>query len=384
MLCYNISVHTFRREGFHMRKLGIFILVAVLSIIGLAEVDLETLSNRVDLLEEYVNMLYESLGERVTNEELEVAVSNLSEELENLKALIDELSQKNEELVVTLNIHDNDILKIYETLGEIVEKVEMLMAKFEPAESEETETEEVTVDINDLAEIVNGLAMQIGDLDYLIGKRLSALEGKVDALAEKTAVEELDGRVAELETQVLNINSTLSDGLPMIRTAVYQLAEDLAALEAKMTEYIAVSLETLKEELQVIPDEIVGYEELALVVENLEAAIEQRVGAVEEHVDTMFEEISSLKETLETLSLKANMFDDDIVKLYEALGNKVEKDEFESQLADMKAENEQLKKDFEAKLAEKDAKISELNTFALVGIALGAIGVALGIWAVVK
>ncbi len=367
-----------------MRKLGIFILVAVLSIIGLAEVDLETLSNRVDLLEEYVNMLYESLGERVTNEELEVAVSNLSEELENLKALIDELSQKNEELVVTLNIHDNDILKIYETLGEIVEKVEMLMAKFEPAESEETETEEVTVDINDLAEIVNGLAMQIGDLDYLIGKRLSALEGKVDALAEKTAVEELDGRVAELETQVLNINSTLSDGLPMIRTAVYQLAEDLAALEAKMTEYIAVSLETLKEELQVIPDEIVGYEELALVVENLEAAIEQRVGAVEEHVDTMFEEISSLKETLETLSLKANMFDDDIVKLYEALGNKVEKDEFESQLADMKAENEQLKKDFEAKLAEKDAKISELNTFALVGIALGAIGVALGIWAVVK
>ncbi len=365
-----------------MRKLGIFILVAVLSIIGLAQVDLETLENRVQLLEEYVNMIYEVLGQKVSGEELDFAVAGITEEIENLKALTEELSQKNEELVVTLNIHDNDILKIYETLGEIAEKVEMLMAKLEPAETEEASTEESSGDINDLAEIVNGLAMQIGDMDYLLGKRLSALEGKVDTLAEKAVVEELDVRVAELETQVLNINSTLSDGLPMIRTAVYQLAEDLAALEAKMTEYISVSIETLKEELQVELEEKVGHEELALVVENLEAALEQRVGAVEEHIDTIFEELSSLKEILETLSLKANMFDDDIVKLYEALGNKVEKDEFEGQLADLKAENEQLKKDFEAKLAEKDAKIFELNNFALWGLILGVVGVGLGIWAV--
>ncbi len=367
-----------------MRKLGIFVLVAVLSIIGLAEVDFETLGNRVDLLEEYVNMLYESLGERVTYEELEVAVANLSELIEELKVHIDELSQKNEELVVTLNIHDNDILKIYETLGEIVEKVEMLVGELEPAETEETSAEETSVDINDLAEIVNGLAMQIGDMDYLISKRLSALEGKVDALAEKTVVEELDGRVSELETQVLNINSTLSDGLPMIRTAVYQLAEDLAALEAKMTEYIAVSVDMLKEDLEALLAEKVSYEELAFVVENLEAALEQRVGAVEEHLDTIFEELSSMKELLETISLKANMFDDDIVKLYEALGNKVDRDEFEGQLADMKAENEQLKKDLETKLAEKDARISELNNFALIGIVLGVVGVGLGIWAVLK
>ncbi|MEN3043174.1 MAG: hypothetical protein ABDH59_07785, partial [Fervidobacterium sp.] len=102
-----------------MKKLGIILAVVFFGLMVFAQADLSSIVNRIELLEEYANMIYDAVGTKVAYEDLEEIYQKLND-LENyVRSII-------EDIKVTLDIHDGDILKIYETIGTLSEQVSAL------------------------------------------------------------------------------------------------------------------------------------------------------------------------------------------------------------------------------------------------------------------
>ncbi|ODN31091.1 hypothetical protein [Fervidobacterium thailandense] len=268
-----------------MRKLGILLAVLLFGIFVYAqEVDVEGILNRLELLEEYANMIYETVGTKVGYEELEglisdldariselevsilniqstletglpairdmlyelsaniaaveeksamytdVRVDSLKEELDRLAEELASLQTLLEDVKVTLDIHDGDILKIYETLGSLSEelaglqesvtalvsvtedvesmklKLDMhdqdivniydnlaMKANLESVENLEASVTALEEAVNGLSEILTGLAAQIGDTDYLLRKQIENLGKNLESgLADKASKEEVE------------------------------------------------------------------------------------------------------------------------------------------------------------------------------------------------
>jgi len=134
---------------------------------------------------------------------------------------MDEILPMLDDIKVTLDIHDGDILKIYDTLGTLSEQIAAVqekLASFEEisasiesltlkldmhdqdivniydnlsmkADREQVDTLEASVtdlqeQISGLNEILTGLAAQIGDTDYLLRKAIENtqkdLQAKID------------------------------------------------------------------------------------------------------------------------------------------------------------------------------------------------------------
>lgn len=204
-----------------MKKLGILIAVVLFGIFAFAqEVDMETLLNRIELLEEYTNMIYDVLGTKVSSDDFE------------------------------------------------------------------------------------------------------------------TALAELDGRISELETKVLNIQSTIDTGLPALRDMLYELSANLAAVEERLTSYMEVSLSTLKDEAKAeVMDEILPmlddikvtldiHDGDILKIYDTLGTLSEQIAAVQEKLAS-FEEISA---SIESLTLKLDMHDQDIVNIYDNLSMKADRE----------------------------------------------------------
>jgi chromosome segregation ATPase len=231
-----------------MKKLGILIAVVLFGIFVFAqEVDMETLLNRIELLEEYTNMIYDVLGTKVSSDDFE------------------------------------------------------------------------------------------------------------------TVLAELDGRISELETKVLNIQSTIDTGLPALRDMLYELSANLAAVEERLTSYIEVSLLTIKDEAKAeLMDEILPmlddikvtldiHDSDILKIYDTLGTLSEQIAAIQEKLAS-FEEISAL---IESLTLKLDMHDQDIVNIYDNLS--------------MKADREQVDT-LEASVADLQEQIAGLNEI-LTGLA---------------
>lgn len=231
-----------------MKKLGILIAVVLFGIFVFAqEVDMETLLNRIELLEEYTNMIYDVLGTKVSSDDFE------------------------------------------------------------------------------------------------------------------TVLAELDGRISELETKVLNIQSTIDTGLPALRDMLYELSANLAAVEERLTSYIEVSLLTIKDEAKAeLMDEILPmlddikvtldiHDSDILKIYDTLGTLSEQIAAIQEKLAS-FEEISAL---IESLALKLDMHDQDIVNIYDNLS--------------MKADREQVDT-LEASVADLQEQIAGLNEI-LTGLA---------------
>ncbi|QIV79022.1 hypothetical protein [Fervidobacterium pennivorans] len=280
-----------------MKKLGILIAVVLFGIFAFAQqLDMETLLNRIELLEEYTNMIYDVLGTKVSSDEFETVLAELDERIseletkvlniqstidtglpalrdmlyelsanlaaleeritsyvevslmsskEEIKAeLMDEILPMLDDIKVTLDIHDSDILKIYDTLGTLSEQIAAVqekLASFEEistsiesltlkldmhdqdivniydnlsmkADREQVDTLEASVtdlqeQISGLNEILTGLAAQIGDTDYLLRKAIENtqkdLQAKIDTKADAKVVEE---KVNVVQEKVNNVN----------------------------------------------------------------------------------------------------------------------------------------------------------------------------------
>ncbi|MFN4268848.1 MAG: hypothetical protein ACK4EZ_08445 [Fervidobacterium pennivorans] len=296
-----------------MKKLGILIAVVLFGIFAFAqEVDMETLLNRIELLEEYTNMIYDVLGTKVSSDDFE------------------------------------------------------------------------------------------------------------------TALAELDGRISELETKVLNIQSTIDTGLPALRDMLYELSANLAAVEERLTSYMEVSLSTLKDEAKAeVMDEILPmlddikvtldiHDGDILKIYDTLGTLSEQIAAVQEKLAS-FEEISA---SIESLTLKLDMHDQDIVNIYDNLSMKADReqvDALEASVTDLEASvtdlqeqiagmNEILtglaaqigdtdyllrkaienaQKDLQAKIDTKadakavEEKVNNVNMIAWIGVVLGAVALVL-------
>jgi len=298
-----------------MKKLGIILAVVLFSLVAFAqEVDLEVLQNRVDLLEEYSNMIYDSLGTKLSVDDFDVAMAGLDERLgaletnvlnlqgtinDGLPALRDmiyelsanlssleerltsyvgvssdeakaaaieealaEVNPVLDDIKVTLDIHDGDILKIYETLGNLNDELSNLndmVSELQPvsenlqalslkvdmhdqdivnlydnlstkADAEKVDALEATVtdlldSIDGLSEIITGLGAQIGDTDYLLRKQIADLAAIANANTAK---------IDELAKGTEENYSTLSDKVSLLEdysNMIYDTASTKAAQE---------------------------------------------------------------------------------------------------------------------------------------------------------
>ena len=304
-----------------MKKLGIILAVVLFSLVAFAqEVDLEVLQNRVDLLEEYSNMIYDSLGTKLSVDDFDVAMVGLDERLgaletnvlnlqgtinDGLPALRDmiyelsanlssleerltsyvgvssdeakaaaieealaEVNPVLDDIKVTLDIHDGDILKIYETLGNLNDELSNLndmVSELQPvsenlqalslkvdmhdqdivnlydnlstkADAEKVDALEVTVtdlldSIDGLSEIITGLGAQIGDTDYLLRKQIADLAAIANANTAK--IDELAKGTEENYGTLSDKVSLLEDYSNMIYDTVNTKAaqEDVAQLQ---------------------------------------------------------------------------------------------------------------------------------------------------------
>jgi len=296
-----------------MKKLGILIAVVLFGIFAFAQqLDMETLLNRIELLEEYTNMIYDVLGTKVSSDEFE------------------------------------------------------------------------------------------------------------------TVLAELDERISELETKVLNIQSTIDTGLPALRDMLYELSANLAALEERITSYVEVSLMSSKEEIKAeLMDEILPmlddikvtldiHDSDILKIYDTLGTLSEQIAAVQEKLAS-FEEIST---SIESLTLKLDMHDQDIVNIYDNLSMKADReqvDALEASVTDLEASitdlqeqiagmNEILtglaaqigdtdyllrkaienaQKDLQAKIDTKadakavEEKVNNVNMIAWIGVVLGAVALVL-------
>ncbi|SHN51829.1 S-layer homology domain-containing protein [Fervidobacterium gondwanense] len=307
---------------------------------------ISTLANRIELLEEYTNMIYDTLQTKAD-------VSSLDE----LQAMIEEFKAELEvtiqDMKLVLDLHDQDIVKLYDLVNSIQDK---FTYEDEEGQKSEINLAELKNDVAAMNEILNGLAAQLGDVDYLLRKQIADLDKKVTSqdevlqksiddinakLEENTSAievlnakaaeleetiannyatlsdailgqqeeftmskEEISARIDELETKVLNIQSTIDTGLPAIRDMVYGLSEDLKSLEDRLTSYVDVRVDDLATRIEALEELVANHDDRLNLVENQLVSLTQvveEVKADKSEVEELRQEVSNKLATKEEL-----------------------------------------------------------------------------------
>ncbi len=307
---------------------------------------ISTLANRIELLEEYTNMIYDTLQTKAD-------VSSLDE----LQAMIEEFKAELEvtiqDMKLVLDLHDQDIVKLYDLVNSIQDK---FTYEDEEGQKSEINLAELKNDVAAMNEILNGLAAQLGDVDYLLRKQIADLDKKVtsqDEVLQKSiddinaklekntsaievlnakaaeleetiannyatlsdailgqqeeftmSKEEISARIDELETKVLNIQSTIDTGLPAIRDMVYGLSEDLKSLEDRLTSYVDVRVDDLATRIEALEELVANHDDRLNLVENQLVSLTQvveEVKADKSEVEELRQEVSNKLATKEEL-----------------------------------------------------------------------------------
>ncbi|HOH53069.1 MAG TPA: hypothetical protein PLN23_02540 [Fervidobacterium sp.] len=327
-----------------MKKLGIILAVVLFSLVAFAqEVDLEVLQNRVDLLEEYSNMIYDSLGTKLSVDDFDVAMVGLDERLgaletnvlnlqgtinDGLPALRDmiyelsanlssleerltsyvgvssdeakaaaieealaEVNPVLDDIKVTLDIHDGDILKIYETLGNLNDELSNLndmVSELQPV-SESLQALSLKVDMHD-QDIVNLY-------DNLSTK---ADAEKVDAL-EVTVTDLLDS-IDGLSEIITGLGAQIGDTDYLLRKQIADLAAIANANTAKIDELAKGTEEnysTLSDKVSLLED----YSNMIYDTASTKAAQED-VAQLQQTVDNNTAKIDQLEKSLNEANAK--------------------------------------------------------------------------------
>lgn len=293
-----------------------------------------------------------------------------------LEGKIEELTTQVQDIKLTLELHDQDIIKLYDFVTQIQDK---FVYTDEEGNTSEIDLSEIKNDIAGLSEILSGLAAQLGDVDYLLRKQIADLDkktsakddelansikelsNKVDELAAQfemlqakiddvnesianvydtlsngilsvqenlTILEaELTARLDELETRILNIESTIETGLPAIRDMVYGLSEDLANAQESMKAYADVLADELNakfEEHELANNE--KFEDLYKTIEEQTATLSEAIMGQQEELALLQEKLDKLNdfvvnfknevsEKLENLDMRLSLLEDQVASL---------------------------------------------------------------------
>ncbi|MCX7654052.1 MAG: hypothetical protein N2Z58_05210 [Fervidobacterium sp.] len=306
------------------------------STLPLGIVNIETYK-KLKELEENLNLVYDALESRVPYEEFEELrnmVMTLADQItfldertssyidlviEGLKNdfsadisnLSDELMQIVGELKVTIDIHDSDILRIYETLGDIPE-IRQTLKRIEeelilPIMSSQ---EQVENQIQDLK-----ISFDIHDSDILkIYETLGILSEQVNLLTEKS--KDLEEMKTQLEEVVLKLNLHDQDVVNIYdvlaykadSTVVEEIERKLEELRSNLNSQIDKNLDTRITLLE-------EYTNMIYEVANSKVSIED----VEEMIVPIKNEVNTISEKLGEVLEKTKIQDIDIIKLYDAV-----------------------------------------------------------------
>ncbi|MGQ9856395.1 MAG: hypothetical protein ACUVQF_06630 [Fervidobacterium sp.] len=345
-----------------MRKLGILIAVVFFGIFVFAEgVDVEALSNRVDLLEEYTNMIYDTLNTKLSAEDLDLALAEINDKLLELDALTNRID--------LLEEYTN---MIYDTLGTKVsaEELETTLAEFDSRLSE-LETQLLNVS----STVETGLPA-LRDMLYELSANLAAMEDRITSYVEVSLAGVKEETMEELQPMFDDIKVTLdihdSDILKIYDT-LGMLSEQIAAIEERLAGLEEANIESLALRLDMHDQDIVN------IYDNLSAkADREQVDALEEKVATVEEDLAGLSDVV--TGLAAQIGDTDyllrksIENVQKDLQGKI--DETNKNVEALKASTEELKAN-KADTKAVEEKVNNVNMIAWIGVILGAVAVVL-------
>jgi len=355
------------------------------------QVMIDELRNRTDLLEEYTNLIYDTLNTKADSETVEQLYEELYSEIEKLQ---NDLLTDLEDIKLTLDLHDQDIIQLYDLINNINDK---FIYTDEEGNQQEISLVELKDTVDTLNDILNGLAGTVGDIDYTLRMQIDTLRTELTAEDEELAAKisemsdaietaqlqiayvedslvntysvlsealmnqqeeftattsEISGRIDELETRVLNIEDTIATGLPVIRDMVYGLSEDLKTLEDRTTAYTDIRFDELSEKT------------------------DGRLEVLEDRVNLLENQVISLEQVL--TDTKADKMD------VEDLAAKVDMDiEDLAAKVDMDVENLAAKVDNVEKTAGTKAELEQAKQLATWGVVTGVVGITVGVIAII-
>ncbi|HRD20994.1 MAG TPA: S-layer homology domain-containing protein [Fervidobacterium sp.] len=354
------------------------------------QVMIDELRNRTDLLEEYTNLIYDTLNTKADSETVEQLYEELYSEIEKLQ---NDLLTDLEDIKLTLDLHDQDIIQLYDLINNINDK---FIYTDEEGNQQEISLVELKDTVDTLNDILNGLAGTVGDIDYTLRKQIDTLRTELTAEDEELAAKisemsdaietaqlqiayvedslvntysvlsealmnqqeeftattsEISGRIDELETRVLNIEDTIATGLPVIRDMVYGLSEDLKTLEDRTTAYTDIRFDELS----------MGFDELS-----------EKLDSLNDYVVNFKEETDGRLEVLED---RVNLLENQVISLEQVLTDtKADK---------MDVEDLAVKVDNVEKTAGTKAELEQAKQLATWGVVTGVAGIVIGAIAII-
>ncbi|MBO8161278.1 MAG: S-layer homology domain-containing protein [Thermosipho sp. (in: Bacteria)] len=216
---------------------------------------------------------------------------------------IDELTAKVEEAVnalsaienlkITLEIHEGDITALYDIAGGLKRDLEGVNVKIAGLEKRLDTLDKDVISIygklankvskDEVQELVNASLANVNDQIEFLYKKINLTEENVKAYA--------DDKVAELNAKVLNLESTVNDGMPILRDLVYQNSQNIKALEKKIMKYINVKVDGVNGKIASV-EEMATFNSdtlngLAMKLGEVEYALRKKIEEVEKSVDTL-------------------------------------------------------------------------------------------------
>ncbi|HRD21090.1 MAG TPA: S-layer homology domain-containing protein, partial [Fervidobacterium sp.] len=202
------------------------------------QAQIDQLSNRTDLLEEYANQIYDTLGTKADS----AAVQQLYDELyAEIAKLQNDVEMQFEDVKLTLDLHDQDIIKLYDLVNSINDK---FVYTDEEGNQQEIDLVGLKNDIDELSMIIDGLAGQLGDVDYALRKQINALAAKDGELAAKddqlaSSIADLSSTIDAMKEQIAYLDDSLVNTYSVLSDAIVSQQEELTATKDEMAASIA-------------------------------------------------------------------------------------------------------------------------------------------------
>jgi DNA repair exonuclease SbcCD ATPase subunit len=260
------------------------------------EIDLVALKNDVQTISEILNGLAAQLGDvdyllrkqiSDTTKDLQSKIDAINKTVEDIKNQLAGLQEAHELVQARLNELDEAVANSYTTLSDAIMG---LQEELNTSNSELKELLETKADKEAFASLVSRVEL----LEEYVNMIYDVLGTKVSSEEFEATTTELDNRLSELETKVLNIQSTIDTGLPAIRDMVYELSSNLAALEERVTTYTDVRVEAVQENLDVLAERVNLLENQAVSLEQIVKEVKADKSEVEE-VNKKLEELKAEK-----------------------------------------------------------------------------------------
>lgn len=174
----------------------------------------------------------------------DVAISGLKAADVDIKANIEEISKTVESLKQTANIHDKDIMKLYEALAALQKRLDV----------------------------------KVADLENALSAKIDANEEKIAALSDLTA-EQVNYVMDELDS----INSQVSelrDGLFAVRDDMEASIADLKEADEAISSKLSVEIAAVNKEIEALQKKVFAFGPLKDVVKDLSATANAQAGKI--------------------------------------------------------------------------------------------------------